>query len=374
MRTGRLFLLALSLLASLPALAADIVAAAPAAPAPLRFIGAVEKATVTQNGVSQVVYKVTPQKPIRIATSGAMTLVVTARAIVVEKNATAPSPTLTFAVTGTSGGVVLATLRESITVDGSTRLPVSAGLAASAQKTVRVPIAQSSTFVEITSDEPGALVTFSRTAYAAPVATTATGTEPRLDDSVLAAIPLIRKSVERFSVGAKAGMLVPGGADQGFGSLQNMYVGAELRFTPPQLERRLSVSLEGGVYQVRDRETILGAEPIGSSDGGDVVIATRVSPLLVGVGYRFELGDTYALRASTGFGASVNARTEEVRFRADKTHTETRPAAFVRAGLGRRIGRGRAVALETGWLHDFAGRDDGYVGGFVTTVHYRMLY
>lgn len=365
MRTLAVVLAALALLPVRLALAAE---------PPLRFVGAADKATVTEKGVSQSVYKVTPDKPIRLATSGAMTLVVTARAIVIEADAAAPSPVLTLAVSGSAGGVNLATVRETIAVDGTTRLPVSAWLAASAPKTVRVPIAAKTAFVDIRAEAPGILLTFARTAYGAPVATTLAGTEPRLDDSVLAAIPMIRKSVERFSVGAKAGLLVPAGAEQGFGGFQNLYAGAELRFTPPQLERRLSIAVEGGVYQVRDRETIGGVEPIGPSGGGDIVIATRVSPLLAGVGYRFELGGTYAVRTAAGLGASFNARTEQVRFRPDRSRTEARPAAFVRAGLDRRIGRGRAVAIEAGWLHDFAGRDDGYVGGFVSTLHYRMLY
>lgn len=368
MRAPLVLAVALALVAT--ALARPALAANP----PMRFVGPVEKATVTQNGVSQAVYKVTPGKPVRIATSGSMTLVVTARAIVIETDAAAPSPMLTLAVSGTAGGAALSTVRESITVDATTRLPVSAWIAASAAKSVRVPIGVPAAFVDITADAPGVLLTFSRAGYAAPVASDAPGTEPRLDDSVLAAIPMIRKSVERFSVGAKAGMFVPAGADQGFGGFHNLYAGAELRFTPPQLERRLSIAIEGGVYRVRERETILGAEPIGSSEGGDVVIGTRVSPLLVGAGYRFEAGDDWALRASAGAGASFHVRTEKVRFRGDVSRNETRPAVFLRGGVDRKIGRGRAIAIEAGWLHDFAGTGDEYVGGFMTTVHYRVLY
>lgn len=355
---------ALVLAALLPGLA---LAQTPATPPPLRFVGTVEKVVVTQDGTAQSLYKASPGKPLRMSTSGAMTLVLTARPLI-DKSVSKPSPvSITILVAGTGSAPVIA--KDSLAVDGM-RGEVTAALAAGPSKTIRLPIPTNAAMVEISAEGAGVAIAFSRTAYVAPVASL----EPSLDDSVLAAIPMIRKSVEKFSVGAKAGVVVPGGADLGWGGgSQNLYAGGELRFTPPQLERRLSICLESGIYELHESRTIVATQPIGSNDAGDLSRSTRIVPLLLGASWRVPIGEETALHAGAGAGMGFTRRIESVRFRSDRTTTGSVGAGYLRFAADRKIGRGRVLALEGTWLHA-AGDDPTYLGGFVTTLHYRVTY
>ena len=347
-------------------------AAAPVAP--LRFIGTAEKVTLSENGAApQTMYRLTHTAPVKLATTGQMSLLLTARPLLAA-GAKAEPITVTVVLTDASGAS--ATMRETFAPDATTRIAAGAGLTASAPRTVRIPIASAIATVELRADRaPGALLSFSRTGFSgASVAMSPGRTDPKLDESVLEAIPMIRKSVERFSVGPRAGFVVPPGGDLAFGGLANVYLGAEMRFTPPQLERRLAVCLEGALYEIRDRETIVGTEPIGSSDAGDVLVATRVAPVMAGLRYRFSFAESLGLFAAGGGGAAFTQRIETVRFRDDRSRGGVTGAAFVRVGADRKVGRGRSLAFDVTYLHLLDGKNTGYLGGLVTGVHYRLLY
>lgn len=340
-----------------------------AAPAALRFLGPAEKVTLTEAGRSSTLYRVTPGRSVRIGTSGAMSLLVTARPFV---DAAATPVTLGIVVTDAAG--VATTRTESLPPDAATRVAIPGGAVAAGPRVIRVPIAAASATVELRVDAgSGALVSFARTGYLPPVTASAARPEPALDDSVLEAIPMIRKAVERLSIGPRAGVVIPARGDLAFGGLANVYAGAEVRFTPPQLERRLSLCLEAALYEVRDRDAIVGAEPIGSSAAGDVRTATRVVPVMAGLRYRLPIADSLGLHAAAGGGAAFLRHTERVGFRDDRATSNATGAAYVRVGADRKIGRGRALSLDVSWIHPLdASR--GYGGGLVTGVHYRLLY
>lgn len=350
-----------------------------AAPPPIRFTRLVEKVVVVDKGAKQTLYKVGTDKPLRLETAGAMTLLLLVRPFV---DAAAAPPMLTVAVTSSSGGPAAATQRHAIAVD-DVRIAAGAGLTLAGTRVIRVPIAATSAKVEIRVDAgQSAAVGFARGPFAPPTApvvavapkpTRAPQPTTGFDDSVLDAIPMIRRSVEHFSVGPKGGVIVPVGADVGWGGSQNLYAGAELRFTPPQLERRLSLGIEASIFEVRDRDTIVGAQPIGSSEGGDVVISTRVVPVLAGVSYRFPIGESAAVCAGGGAGAAFARRTEHVRFRANTTESGASGAGFLRLAADRKVGRGRAISLEATWLHSPAS-GGAQLGGLTTAVHYRLVY
>jgi len=413
MTMRRLFVASALLLWVTPALSQ---AQAPPPPPPLKIVSVSERVMFTENGVAQSFFKVVPERPLKLATSGAMTLVVFVRPL-------AGSRQLDVSITVDAGGAP-----KLMTSSISASLPVitlSDGSAAYAAKVISVPIdgAMASVSVEIPSG--AAVVGFARMPHPgasapvaaaptpapastpAPVAPTPTPAAPLLPGGstatalklpgapvlpgasapanpalpVAMALPggtLIRRRVERLSLGAKVAAVVPAGAvDPLYGDgTTNVYLGAELRATLPVMERKISLCAEAGTYQLKDIASVQNTSPFGSSLDADVTVTTKVIPIVGSVVYKVKLSEHRALYAGAGGGPVLTSRTEEIAFRNPTTTSETRMAGIGRAGAEQKVGPGRVV-LEGSYIHVLSGkdpRDTTYLGGALVGLQYRFIF
>ena len=398
--------------------------APPAATPPLRIVGSANPVTFREGGAMQTYYRLAPGKPIELATSGPMVLVVPARAIGEITGSVQRTITIVVIVPGTAPVTYREVLPGS-TAPGAT-VDLSDQSLALPSKLMRVPIAAASSTVRITVDAaPGAIVGFARAplagisaaptpkpvvtpavAVATPVATpgagktpvpTATpiavaaatpppsgldaamgGGEDPLAGMAMMPLPLIRRKVERLGLGPRVAYVFPTGAvDGGSEENSNIYAGAELRFTPSFFERALSFTAEGGVYTLRDVEPLNATSPFGIATEGEVRVSTRVVPLLGGTTWRMKIsGDKRAVFVGANGGVVLATRTEEVEFRGPTTTSETRFGGQGRVGFEQKLGPGRTV-VEASYLHVTPGEDelnDTYLGGALLGLQYRFVF
>lgn len=384
-------------------LAAPALAQGPAAtPQPFKIVSGEERVTANDKGVSQSYYKVVPGRPLKIIASGPMLVLMPARPIVGSGAIFQP---IDLAVTvdplnGTSPKV----FRETLT-DEPGLVTLSDNSMAAGAKVLKIPIEVATAHVMVSVGAgSGAVIGLARTplpytpvtvtpqatptpaviAAATPIAQPTPllmpGGNPRAPGGgiVVPGGPLIRRKAERLSLGTRVDAVVPAGSvDPLYGDgATNVYVGAELRFTFPQMDRKLSLSAETGSYQLKDVAPIAVTGPFASTIDTDVTITTRVTPVLGSLLYKIKLGEKRALFASGGGGVVLTSRTEEVSFRDPTTTADTRPAAVGRAGFEQKIGPGRVV-VEGAYLHVVPGtgqNKDTYLGGGLFGLQYRFIF
>lgn len=400
----------LLLLASAPLPAA--AQAPPAATPPLRIVGSANPVTFQEGGATQTYYRLAPGKPIELATSGPMVLLVPARAI----GEIAGAVTRTLTVVVLVPGAAPVTYREVLPDARATgkTVDLSDNSFALPMKMIRVPITAPAATVRINVDVvPGAVVGFARSPLAGisaaptprpaatpvaavspaktplpavasatpaptPAATLDTPPEDPAASMPMMPLPLIRRRVERLGLGPRVAYVFPTGAvDTGGDAGSNVFAGAELRFTPSIFERALSFTAEGGVYTLRDVEPLNATTPFGISTEGNVTVSTRVVPLLGGTLWRVKIsGDKRAVFAGANGGVVLATRTEEVDFRDSRSTSETRFGAQARVGFDQKLGPGRTV-IEASYLHVTAGEDevnDTYLGGALLGLQYRFVF
>lgn len=401
----------------LVALPASLFAQARGKPLPpLRITSKAQPLTFVEGGATRTYYRIAPGKPIELGTSGEMTLMIPVRAI---RDRLGGALMTSVSVELSAPGVAPSVMKEILS-RGGPPVALSNGMDALAPKVLRIPIPYPSATVKISVDtQPGAVVGFARgplagisavsptatpaaastpvraaptpkpTAVAAatpaPAATptpAATGgiSDPALDPMSLAVmpLPLIRRKVERLGIGPRIAYMVPTGAvDSGGDATNNLFAGAELRFTPKLLDRRFSVTLESGTYKLQDVEPLNSTSPFGIATAGEVVVTTQVVPVLSGLVFRQKIGsDRQALFVGANGGVVLATRTEEVDFRAPRHSSETRLGGQGRIGYERKMGPGRTV-VEASYLHVTPGEDelnDTYLGGAFMGLQYRFVF
>lgn len=379
---------------------------------PLRIVSKAEPITFAEGGATRTYYRIAPGKPIELGTVGEMTLMIPVRAIGDRLGgAIMTSVTVEISAPGVATSVV-----KEILSGGGPAVTLSNGMDALAPKVLRIPITQPAANVKISVDTaPGAVVGFARAPLAgitgvSPAATptavstpvrpaptpratdvaaatpmptpvpTASVSDPALDPMNLAVmpLPLIRRRVERLGIGPRVAYVIPTGAvDAGSDGTSNLFAGAELRFTPAMLDRRLSLTLEGGTYKLQDVEPLNSTSPFGIATEGEVKITTQVVPMLSGLVFRQKLGsEKQAVFAGANGGIVLATRTEEVDFRPARSSSETRFGGQGRIGYERRMGPGRTV-VEASYLHVTPGDDDlndTYLGGAFMGLQYRFVF
>ncbi len=407
-------------------LAFALMTAAPAlaqAP-PLKIVGGSKKVTFNENRQVQTYFRIEPGKSLKLATNGSMLLLVPARPLI----GVAGQAKAEILVSVGAPGKAPQTYRETLT-DQPPMVTLSDGTLASGPKVLRIPIESASAMVEIsTSSEPGAIVGFARaplpkvaTPKATPVpipmpgmpmpgatpkvampmpmpmpggggtSTAATSMPMPGGAGVPAPVlvptgPLIRRKVERLSLGPKVAAVVPAGSvsPPGGGDLSNLYLGAEMRFTFPVLERRFSIGAEAGQYTLRDVENAYATTPFGATLETEVEVSTRVTPILAGAQWKMKMGgDRRAVFFGAAGGPVLTSRTETVTFRDPVQSEEMRFGAQGRLGFEQKLGPGRAV-IEASWIHvtESAKKDetsatqtiDPYLGGALLGLQYRFVF
>lgn len=382
---------------------------------PLRITSKAEPVTFMEGGAQRTYYRILPGKPIELGTIGEMTLLVPVRALG-DGMPGAMMNSVTVEVI--AQGVAPVKVTEVLSNAGPT-VQLSNGFLGMAPKVIRVPINVPAATVRISVDlAPGAAVGFARqpaatiaqatptpaatplaavtpkpsttpratplptaVAAATPIPPPVVGTDPALDPMSLAVVPLplIRRRPERLGLGPRVAYVVPTGAvDTGGDATSNLFAGAELRFTPLMLDRRVGVTLESGAYKLQDTEPLNATTPFGVATSGDVKVTMQVVPVLGGLVYRQRLGsgDKQAVFAGANGGVVLATRTEETEFRDARRSSETRVGAQGRMGYERRIGPGRTV-LEASYLHVTESEDelnDTYIGGAFLGLQYRFVF
>ena len=335
---------------------------------PLTFQSSPDKVPLTEGGANRVWYRVSPGKPLRLMAAEPMMLVLTARPIAGSEG----DPTLSVDVGGTRA------LAESLPWSGAT--VAGPGLVAGPSRMLRVTVSAPRRAVSVSVDRGSALLVFGMqpVTIAQPAATPSPGdaTAPPPPPMPMPPIPLIPKQVERLSLIPKIGAMMPLGAVDGPapGGMDNLYLGAELRYSLPMLERRLSVGADVGTYRVQDSEAIVGTTPLRASVDEEVEVGWRVTPVLASAVYRLAGSKRAGVYAGAGAGVAALSRRETVEFRAPDTTTSTAPAVQARVGVERRAGPGRVV-IEASYLHVVNDPDtEPYLGGPLGGIHYRFAF
>lgn len=387
------------------ALLADARSSPAAEPPPLSFASVPDKVPLTEGGTTRTWYRVSPEKPLRLTAGQALTLVVTARPVVADAD-----PTLLVTV---GDGPPISQLLPSA---GATLVP-GPGLSAGPMRAIRVPVAAAKSLVSISVNRGAALVLFglqpasttalpAATPAATPAALVAASPTPtaaatpfsmdaipsRTPTAVAAAtpaaldavaaptlpltpvIPFIPKQVERLGLVPKIGGLVPLGAVDGPGGFNNVYVGAELRYSLRAWGRRLAIGGEVGTYRVRNTEQIVATTPFHGSVDDDVEFGYRVTPVLGTAVYRFASSRRAGFYAGAGLGLASVSRQESLRLRAPESTSRTTPAAQMRLGAERRAGVGW-LAFEASYLHVVNDPDvEPYLSGPLVGLQYRFAF
>ena len=395
------------LLAPLLALAllADSRRSAAAEPPPLAFASVPDKVALTDAGTTRTWYRVSPGKPLRLTAGQPLTLVVTGRPVVADAD-----PTLIVTV---GDGPPISQLLPSA---GAMLVP-GPGFSVGPMRAIKVPVAAAKSVVSISVNRGAALVVFglqaaSTTALPAatpaalvaatpaalaaatptpdPVATpiaiaaATPAATPSSLDAVAAAtplpplitptIPFIPKQIERLGLVPKIGGLVPLGAVDGPGGFNNLYLGAELRYSLRAWGRRLAIGAEVGTYRVRNTEQIVATTPFHGSVDDDVEFGYRVTPVLATAVYRFASSKRAGFYAGAGAGIAAVSRQESLRLRAPESTSRTTPAAQVRLGAERRAGVGW-LAFEASYLHVVNDPDvEPYLSGPLVGLQYRFAF
>lgn len=346
----------LAFVASLVALTLAAVDGGAAENPPLTFVSSPDKVPMSDGGTSRTWYRISEGKPLRLLAAEPMMLVLTARPM-----AGGGDPTLSIAVTGASA------ITETLSSAGGMRQ-------------LRAPVIAAKSAITISVDRGFALVVFGMqplaSAQAVPTPVPGNTAAPPAPPPMMPMIPLIPKQVERLSLVPKIGAMVPLGAVDGpqAGGIDNLYLGAELRYSLPMMERRLAIGAELGTFRVRDTETIAGTTPFRASVNDEVEVGWRVTPILATAVYRLAGSKRAGLYAGAGAGVAAISRRETVALRAPDTTTTTAPAAQARLGVERRAGPGRVV-IEASFLHVMNDAEtEPYLGGPLGGIHYRFAF
>ena len=389
----RAILLAVALCASV-AMAAD---------SPITMLTPSDKVTLTEGLSKSTWFRVTTERPMRIVAAKPMTLVLNVRPVISNGN-----PVLTARILD---GKTFTEILSSPT--GASVATGPNGLVAGPMRPLRIDVVEPNSEILVSIDRGAALLVFgiqpravatptpkpAKTAVAvatpAPsgtplsVAAAPTPEPSSLDspdangdegDGMPAPLPmpmlLIPKQVERLSLIPKVGAVMPLGAvdPPAAGGIDNLYLGAELRYSLPMLERRLSLGLDAGTYRVRDTEALVGTTPFHASVDDEVEVGWRVTPVVLGAAYRLTSSKRFGLYAGAGGGVAAISRQEKVEFRAPDTKTQSAPVAQARLGAEQRAGPGRIV-LEVSYLHVVNDLEaDPYLGGPLAGIHYRFAF
>lgn len=367
---------------------------------PLRFLSRTDPIDVTAGGKTVRYFRVTPGKPLKMEVSEPMELVLNVLPLLAPDAIPDVGDTVKLRVSVANHK----SLSASVPIDPKRLTKLADGSTASAPKRLRLPI-KAAGRITIQARSGRAAVTFSVRPAAKSVATGATGgtlgsvdgdqtdsgdtgdagetvAEPVPDEGTapdptagLPIVPMIRKRVERLSLGVKTGAIIPTGpVDAIYGAgIENVYFGAEIRYSLPFAQRRFGLSVEAGRYVLVDEEDLVGTDPFGGSVNDQVRVTHEVVPLIGDFVFKQPLGSKQAVFVGVGGGMALTAQTESVEFRPDVTTRSSQVAARARGGYEMKVGPGRLV-LEGAYLHLLNETGTPFLGGAFGGLQYRFVF
>lgn len=359
---------------------------------PMRFLSAVKPVELQTDGKSVRYYMVTPMRPVKLQVNQPMTLLVAARPLAASGK-TAFRVALGGEVKATKTLQVeaaqVATLTNGIKVGGQqvtalevTQVPATVSVQSKGPIVVRFGSRKSSTSTPpLTNEPPDTAGTSTTDPPGGSTAADAPGDDaPEPPDTNLEGgvpvMPLIRRRVERLSLGIKSMAVVPTGpVDPIYGEgLTNVYFGAEIRYSMPFAQRRFGVALEGGRYELLDREVVTATDPFGSSISEDVTVHSSIVPLMADFVFKQPFGGRKrAVFAAVGGGVAFLDQEEEVAFRPTTRSSQTQFGARGRLGFEQKIA-GNFLVLETSYLHLLNASGEPFLGGAFAGLQYRFVF